>query len=89
MLQVWKFPLAIADSQQIEMPHGCKILHFAVQNDQPCIWALVDPDAEKGRVSFRLAGTGHPIEHEMDKLEFIGTILIRNGSLVFHLFKIK
>ena len=57
MKTIWKFPFAVSDKLviAIEMPKGAKILHVEVQSDwlapglrgQPCLWALVDPLAEK------------------------------------------
>lgn len=39
--------------------------------------------------NFRLAGTGHRIEEEQEKLSFIGTFQLYGGSFIGHLFEIK
>ncbi len=59
---------------------------MAEQHEQPCMWALVDPDAPKENRNFRFVGTGHPIK-QADKMKFCGTIFIRGGGLVFHIFE--
>ena len=92
---IWKFPLRAADTFAIEMPTNARLLHVGVQNEQACVWALVDPSAPKEQRRFRLYGTGHPIgaDHPMagDPLEgfdFVGTFQLQEGMmpLVFHLF---
>jgi hypothetical protein len=87
-LQVWKFPIEYNDEIEVKMPAGARLLHVAEQYDAPCIWALVDPSADRVTRRFRLAGTGHPINIPMNKLVHVGTLLIRGGQLVFHLFEI-
>lgn len=87
MAQVWKFTLAVEDLMMVSMPKGAQILHFATQGaaETPCVWALVDPAAPNvGRV-FRLVGTGHKIGMDGDP-RYVGTIHVRGGALVFHLF---
>ena len=83
---IWKFPLAVGDVSQIAMPEGAEILSVQTQQEQPCLWALVDPGATLEARSFRLAGTGHPIFE--DNIRFIGTFQLSGGSFVGHLFEL-
>lgn len=87
-LEVWKFPLPFDDVVTVEMPAGSKVIHFATQYDMPCIWALVNPSADKEKRTFRIAGTGHPIESDSRPV-YLGTVLVRGGSLVFHCFEVS
>lgn len=87
MKTVWKFPIPTDDIVNIEMPQGAKVLHVDEQHGTPTMWALVDPNRKTTIRTFRFAGTGHPIDDgHADK--FIGTFLLRGGSLVFHIFEI-
>ena len=93
---IWKFPFAIDDEVEIEMPHGAEVLHVDVQNGQPCMWAIVNPDEPRETwrtYKFSVFGTGHPLpDLEPDKpldrvhLHHVGTFQMRGGSLVFHIF---
>jgi len=73
------------DEQIVLMPIGAKILCLQIQNDIPCVWAVVDTSVgHEGRV-FSTYGTGH----ETPKYPgiYIGTYQLHNGALVFHVFE--
>jgi hypothetical protein len=85
---VWKFSLPLADEIELVMPSGADILHFDMQFNRPVIWALVDPEnKEVVTRKFRFAGTGHKIE-TANELRYIGSCMIQDGALVFHLFEV-
>ena len=86
-MQVWKFEIPVGDFVQISMPFGAELLHFATQGaeEKPCVWALVDPTARTCKRRFRLIGTGHQFRG-VGHGEYVGTIHIKGGALVFHLF---
>lgn len=83
---IWKFPIVVADSVQISMPQGARVLSVQEQNRTPCIWALVDPEAPKQTRRFRILGTGHDFP-EADAYEYHDTFQMHGGALVFHLFE--
>lgn len=85
MKTVWKFPMSSV-AASFAMPEGAEILHVDLQGDLPCFWALVDPAKPTVSRSFRMVGTGHPINFPTDK--FIGTFLTEEGKFVFHIFEI-
>jgi len=87
MRNVWKYKLTANDYIDVEMPKGAEVLTFQIQFDIPCIWCLVDPDAEKESRRFRLAGTGHDIKE--DNLKYIGSCQVHEGALIFHLFEVE
>lgn len=88
MKTIWKYQLKISEDQRIEMPAGAKILSVQAQNKVPCLWALVDPEAEKEKRFFEVFGTGNPIkEYEVTSRKFIDTFQAYCGSLVFHVFE--
>lgn len=85
MKAIWKYPLAVTDEQTVNMKQGAEILCVQVQDGVPCLWAVID-DVLPGRLrSFRLYGTGHPVD---DLGRYVGTFQLHGGSLVFHLFEV-
>jgi hypothetical protein len=89
---VWKFAIEVSDEFQLIMPKGAKPLYVGVQRvseenaryDQPCLWALVDPDAEAEKRTFFVHGTGHPVR---PGLEYVGSFMLWDGEFVGHLFQ--
>lgn len=92
--KVYKYPLAWDDRQKISLPRGAQVLRIDVQagiyrtGEHPTLflWALVNPDAETEQRTFRIAGTGHSIRDS--RIEYIDTILLESGALVFHVFEV-
>lgn len=86
--QIWKYRVDIGNFT-LDIPRDARILTVQTQREQPCIWVLVDTSAKiKETRFFSLYGTGHPVISEKDeKLEYIGTFQLADGSLVFHLFE--
>ena len=81
-MRVLKFPLAIADIQQVTMPAGASILHVGVQKGYPCLWALCDNTQLVSHIVY-VCGTGHPVP---DSAVYVGTFMVQDGDLVFHVF---
>lgn len=68
------------------MPIGAEILHLNMQNGDPHLWVLVNPDAKLEERHFEIYGTGHPIHGDMGiERKYIGTYF--EGEFVFHLFE--
>lgn len=86
---IWKFSLPSPNLEglvSISMPKGARLLTVQVQRKEPCLWALVDPRAEKEERRFHVFGTGHPHpESTFAALRFVGTFQIED-TLVFHVF---
>ena len=79
---VWKFSVPVDDASVIEMPHGAKLLSVANQRETICLWAAVDTRAPKVGRRIQVCGTGHPLPLG----EFVGTVVLHRGALVFHVF---
>ena len=85
---IWKFQLNPNDKVFVEMPKNAEILSVQTQKETPCIWALVDPNADKEERCFEVFETGHPVHYDMGvDRKFIGTFQLYDGDLVFHLFE--
>jgi len=84
---IWKYELKIDDLQNVTMPIGAEILSVQMQNDTPCLWALVNPDEkETDARNIETFGTGHPVTYDMGVTrKFIDTYQTR--GLVFHVFE--
>lgn len=87
MKRIYKYPLEIMDVQEVDLPKGAQILSVQAQYGIPNIWALVDDKQTKTeKVIIRIIGTGYQIP-DANSLEYIGTVQLINGSVVFHVFK--
>jgi hypothetical protein len=82
--RIWKFPVPIDDYLEVEIPSCAQILCVQMQKETPCIWAWIDTEAPKGIRRFRWFGTGHP---GMEG-NYIGSVQMYGGDLVFHLFEV-
>jgi hypothetical protein len=90
MRTIWKYPIPMADSFEIEMPGDREFLTLDVQDGFPHIWVSVDPESGTFIRKFHLVGTGNPIPEETQvhhELVFRGSFQMSNGAFVFHLFE--
>ncbi len=85
MKTIHKYELhPIMDVTALETDHVEQWLSVDVQRDQPVVWAVVDTDKPLQSHTLYIRGTGHPMTGHEGR--FLGTILLDNGSLVFHVF---
>lgn len=85
---IWKFELEIVDRQFLQMPKGAQILSINYQNDTPCLWAFVDPEAPIEERCFEIFGTGEGIYEDMGIVRhFISTFQALDGAFVWHCFE--
>ena len=85
MQKVYKYVLDFDDYCNVILPVGYKLLDVKVQNGNPVLWALVNPNEIHSKiVRFRIAGTGHPIEE--NELGYVATF--EYNELIFHVFSI-
>ncbi len=84
MKTIWKFELPT--SGNVDIPKDYEVLEVAAQGGNLCLWALVDPEAERVSRSFPIYGTGHQIKNSKD-LVHIGTAHFEKQALVFHVFE--
>ena len=87
MKTIYKYYFPIQDEFYLEVPYGAKILTVQMQHSEAQIWALVDTDSEDVRFrGFRVLGTGHPFPDADTYSQYVGTIQLHQGDLVFHVF---
>lgn len=82
MEAVYKYPLR----KTLSLPFGAEILCVQIQNDEPYIWAKVNPTAATETRKLLVVGTGHSIGYENTR--YVGTFQQAGGALVFHVFEI-
>lgn len=81
MYSIYKYPLAITDTQTIDLPLESKILSVGYQGgDELVLWALVYPGHRPFPKTFRIIGTGHPIR-DPDSLRYIGTVQMKSDPM--------
>lgn len=83
MKVIWKY--AINPATVIQIPVGYRLLSVQTQDNQPQLWALVDPSNPKVGRTFRAVATGEEFDDE--GYTYVGTFQINGGALVFHLFE--
>lgn len=83
---IWKYEIS-PDKTSIEIPKDAEILSVQMQNDKPCIWALVNPENKLTEKIIEIYGTGHEIPCDGLHRIFRGTFQLFDFGLVFHLFE--
>lgn len=69
------------------MPIGAELLTVQMQGNQPCLWALVNPDCGPEKRAISIFGTGHRVNESTGK--YLGTFQVSGGALIFHAFESK
>ncbi len=87
--RIFKYPLEIIDSQDIELPIGAKYISMISQNNQPTIYAVVDSlEMKNEKWHFEIRGTGHWIDEGTIRFaQFLGTVITHEGALVWHVWR--
>lgn len=83
---IYKYPLEITDEQVVMLPAYARLLTVQVQNDKPCLWAVVNPALPNDvPLTVYMFGTGHPIE-DSNNMAYLATFQMYGGRGVFHVF---
>lgn len=89
MKAVWKYGIPLKDVCTIRVAKGAKCLSVGCQGEDLYGWFLVDSN-ETATVerTFRVAGTGHLLN--LQRYDgFVGTALMHNALLVWHVFEVS
>lgn len=89
MKKIFKYTIPVGDSIVVEMPEGSEIISVKEQDNEIKAWAIVEdsPDVDMESRKFRVFGTGHELPDDTSELLFLGTVLLFDGKLVFHVFE--
>jgi hypothetical protein len=89
MQVIYKYKIFTEDSlirnqgiASVDMPKKAKILCVQMQDSQPYIWAIVDPEEKTEVRKIRIIGTGW----KMEKIEGEYLDTVQQGPLVWHIF---
>ncbi len=92
MRRIYKYQIETTDVQKIRVPRLAEtnnfkeqVLKIDIQNEIPCIWCLVDIDEEERDLEIRIVGTGNPMPL-LSKDDYLGSYMLHDGALVFHIF---
>lgn len=86
MKTIWKYSLLPTTGQNLSLPFGAEILSVKEQNENIVLYALVDPNEEgKTNRMVLIFGTGHEISN-IKGFQFIDTVKLQGGALMFHVF---
>jgi len=88
MVTIHKYPMPINRMVSIMLPEAARVLTVQVQKGRTCIWAMVDTEMRMVPREFAWYGTGHPISSPRNK-EYVGTVQLDGGDLIFHLFEVQ
>jgi hypothetical protein len=82
---IYKYPLQVQDEVAVALPRGAELLDVQAQDDTPCLWALVETEANTEQRVFCIFGTGHRISAL--GLRYIATCQLHGEMLVLHVFE--
>ena len=87
-METCEYALDVNDRVQVAIPSGARCLSVVEQNGRPVVYFLVNSDSETVMVTFRIVGTGHPLEDSFNRTHwYIGTVVC--GALVWHLWVVR
>lgn len=87
MTTIHKFEVSPLGNFVCCLPQGAKFCHVAEQRKEEInMWFEVDTDNPRVERHFAVYGTGQPI-HESN-VKYLGSFILMNGELVFHLHEL-
>lgn len=87
MRTVWKYelPFEKGTNHVIEVPGSSEFLCVQMQGETPCLWIEVNDRLPKNKHRFVWVGTGTEVP---DDSRYRGTVQVRGGAFVFHLYEL-
>jgi len=86
MKTIWKFELTPNRIQSVPMPVGAQVLAVQTKGDDaPLLWALVDPEMPPQERYLGIYTTNTAVPDDPGR--YIGSFMVYEGSLEFHLFE--
>ena len=88
MKKIYKYTLKLDVIQAVLIPGFVRILSVHNQKDAVNVWIETDTALPEKTVNFHIYGTGNVVNSNVE-LDFIGTVHLYDGELVFHVFSEK
>ncbi len=83
---IFKYKIQIEESFTVDLPKNAEIISLQSQYYTPCIWALVNKDAELEKRRFVTIGTGQAVDNT--GMKYIGTYQLNKGTFIGHVFEL-
>jgi hypothetical protein len=89
--KILKYRLHLKDEQSVPMPENHQILSAQVQNNELCLWVLVDPATKNEDVKILIFGTGFEIDYPGPETNFEFNFIdtVQQGGFVWHVFELQ
>ncbi len=85
MRTIYKYVLPLTDESLFSFYKDSVPLSVQIQDDNICLWMLVENKSEMEERKVWIRGTGHDCAH-MNKQEYVGTAQEADGRLIWHIF---
>lgn len=89
MKTIWKYDVPLdVDDFTLDVPEGSEILCLKTQNNIPHLWFLIDvANINKLETrTFYIQETEYSFQ-DYNKMKYVGTFMMRQDRLVWHLFE--
>lgn len=87
MKTIFKYQISYGGSNIFDLPKGFKVLSVAEQYDNIVFYGIVDlTEEETEQFEFVVKGTGTPFDINEEDFEFLNTVKLFGGDLMFHIF---
>ena len=86
-MKIYKYPLEKIGELVIAMPDSAQILTCQMQGNELCLWALVHELNRPEDRTLEVVPTGHTMPFFEGQREYIGTVQMAGGALVYHVFE--
>ena len=88
---IFKYPVEITDESTIRLHAGARILSIKEQGNTVVLYAVVPLPIEEEedvmkKITVKVVGTGQDINFDINDYEFLGTVSLYDGELMFHVF---
>ena len=83
MKTIYKYVLSLVENPALDMPRGARVLDVQIQNNEICLWAIVESTEKLETRKFFIAGTGNPVPQGAG--DYIGTV--QQDRFVWHVFE--
>jgi len=84
--KIYKYVLEGVENK-LNLPKNHKALSVINQYDKVTLYCLVNPEEELVETKYFIVGTGWELKDYILESEFIGTVAVDDGTLIWHVFK--
>lgn len=89
MKKIFKYNLLCIGSQTIDLPYSIEIISVIEQRGEIVVYGIIDTEDVKYPREFRVYGTGHPLDEDIEDFIFLDTVSTEKGILILHIFVAK